>query len=97
MDNGKDVGFLLVQNRISPSLKYSPLQYFHSRYECYVADKHFQNECILDCIPNPRISKAIQDREGYVAGHFNFNGGVEADSVSSFLFVTDQRSLVCSK
>jgi hypothetical protein len=95
-ESGKDLGYIMLQNNESRSLKYMPLNTYVSdhRFSLYSADKSFQVECILDSIPNPRITKAQQDKDGYVPGHFNFQGGVFTDEDSNLLFVNDQRSFL---
>lgn len=95
-NSGKEMGYLMVQNRESRSLKYIPLSSYTTdhRHSTYTADKSFQDECILDSIPNPRITKAQQDKEGYVPGYFNFQGGVFVAEDAHLLYVNDQRSLL---
>jgi len=92
LESGKDYGYLMIQTRDSRSLKYLPLSTYTSYHESYPADKTFQDECIFDCIPNPRVAKAQQDKDGYIPGNFNFQGEIILDESSSLLFVTDQRS-----
>lgn len=94
-DSIKDHGYLMVQTVGSRSLKYHPLSYYENGgLDSYTADKSFQDECVFDCIPNPRIGKAQQDQDGYIAANTNFNGGFVPIEGSSFLYVTDPRSLI---
>lgn len=95
-ESGKEMGYLMVQNRASRSLKYIPLSGYltDQQHSIYTADKSFQDECILDSIPNPRITKAKQDKDGYAPGYFNFSGGVFIAEESPLLYVNDQRSFL---
>jgi hypothetical protein len=95
-ESGKEMGYLMVQNRESRTLKYIPLAVYTTdqRHGVYSADKSFQDECVLDSIPNPRITKAQQDKDGYIPGYFNFQGGVVTADDSHLLFVNDQRSFL---
>jgi len=94
-DSSKDHGYLMIQTNDSRSLKYHPLSYYsNGGLESYTADKSFQDECVLDCIPNPRISKSQQDIDGFVPANANFNGGFVPVEGSAFLYLTDPRSLI---
>ena len=93
-DSVREQGYLMVQIHSSRSLKYHPLSYYTTSMESFHADKSFQDECILDCIPNPRIGKAKQDKDGYVPANTNFHGGMDPVDQAAFLYVNDPRSLV---
>jgi hypothetical protein len=94
-DSSKDHGYLMIQTNGSKSLKYHPLSYYsNGGLESYVADKSFQDECVLDCIPNPRIGKLKQDIDGFIPANPNFHGGFVPVEGSAFLYVTDPRSLI---
>jgi hypothetical protein len=93
-DSVREQGYLMIQIRSSRSLKYHPLSYYTTSMENFHADKSFQDECVLDCIPNPRIGKAKQDKDGYVPANTNFHGGMEPVDQAAFLYVNDPRSLI---
>jgi hypothetical protein len=80
----------------SRALRYHQLSAYHRSYDSYSAssDKLFQEECIFNCIPNPRISKSQQDKIGYVRATPNFHGGFILNDKSKFLYVNDPRSFI---
>ena len=89
-------GFLMVQVARTRSLRYHQLAAYHRSYDTYstTSDKLFQEECIFNCIPNPRISKAQQDKIGFVCATPNFHGGFILNDHSKFLYVNDPRSFI---
>jgi hypothetical protein len=91
-----ETGFLMMQLDQSRALRYHQLSAYHRSYDSYSAssDKLFQEECIFNCIPNPRISKSQQDKIGYVRATPNFHGGFILNDKSKFLYVNDPRSFI---
>lgn len=92
-----DCGYLMVQISHANPLRYHPLTSYRTSYDNYSSEgdnKAFQQESILDCIPNPRVSKPKQAAEGYVAGVPNFHGGIVLNDKSKFLYINDPRSFI---
>jgi len=87
-----DPGYLMVQISGTRALRYHPLSSYMSSFENYSIDNH--SDYILNCIPNPRISKPKQDKDGWITATTNFHGGIVANERSQFLYVNDGRSLI---
>jgi len=94
--NVNDPGLLMVQSQMKRALRYHPLDSYSRRYDSYSAnsDMSLHKDCTLHCIPNPRVSKSEQDKNGFIRAVPNFHGGFYLSENSHFLYVNDSRSLI---
>lgn len=64
-------GYLLQNPSPTRALRAMPLEYYGGYPESYCLDSYMTRECILDCIPAPRVTPAMAARMGSLKGIYD--------------------------
>lgn len=82
-------GYLVVGSR-GIGMRFTRLDSFHEYDDFVRLDRYYLNSCVLDCIPNPRMSIRQQNERGFVTSFPNFHGGIVPTKASAPYLLIDE-------